>query len=161
LARDNQKPSRPRLDDLRFIAEVMDSHFRGPYGYRFGWDAILGLVPVIGDLVTDIISFYVILRAAVLGCPASVILRMGINVLVENIVDLIPFAGAIFDFFWKANTRNMLLLDRYFDNPQAVRRGSRFFVAFAIILVILLLLACVAGSVMLLIYLVRMIPWKL
>lgn len=139
----------------------MDSHFRGPYGYRFGWDAVLGLMPIIGDLITDIISLYVILRAALLGCPASVILRMGINVLVENLVDLIPVFGAAFDFFWKANTRNMRLLEGYFDNPHAVRRGSRFFVAFAIILVILLLLACIAGSVMLLIYLVGMIPWTL
>lgn len=161
MAGHNRNPNKPPLDDLRFIAQVMDTHFKGPFGYRFGWDAILGLFPVIGDIVTDIISFYVIIRAALLGCPASVILRMTINVLVENIVDIIPLGGAIFDFIWKANTRNMKLIDQYFDHPEKVRRGSWFFVAFAIFAVILLLLLSIAASVWLLIYLVGLIPWKL
>ncbi len=79
------------LDDLRAITELMDRRWRGPLGWRFGLDGLLGLIPFVGDMITNTISVYVILRAAQLGVAPTVITRMGLNLLIENVIDISPF----------------------------------------------------------------------
>ena len=116
---------------------------RGPGGFRFGWDGLIGLIPGVGDLITGSMSMYVIIRAAGLGAPPSLLLRMGGNVLFENIVDMIPFVGNIFDFFWKSNTRNLTLLDNYLARPHATTRKARVWVALTVIVI----LAAIAGMI--------------
>jgi len=143
----------PDLRDLRQISDVMDKHFRGPFGWRFGWDGLLGLVPIVGDFVTNSVSVYIIFRAAALGCPASVILRMGTNLAIENVIDVIPFFGNIFDFVWKANCKNLVLVENYFANPSRVHSRSRWFIAFSVALV----LAVVIGTLVLAIYTLKLI----
>ena len=129
------------LCDLQVLAELMDRRFRGPFGWRFGWDGIIGLIPVMGDMITNAVSAYIILRAAQLRCPPSVLLRMAFNLLVENIVDIIPFFGNLFDFVWKANVKNVALAERFLSDPRGVRRNSRFMIFF----MITALLAAAAG----------------
>jgi hypothetical protein len=135
------------LKDLRILADAMDNHFRGPFGWRFGWDGLLGLIPVVGDTVTSAISAYIIFRAAQLGGPPSVLVRMGFNVVVENLVDFIPMLGNLFDFVWKANVKNIRLLEVYLANPSRVRRHSRGLIFLTFVLVLAAMVATIVFAV--------------
>lgn len=110
--------SRPSHPDLNSLAHLLDTRFRLPFGFRVGWDGILGLVPGVGDLVTSTLSLYLVFRAAQMNCPPAILLRMGGNILVENLVDAIPVVGSLFDFVWKANSKNLRLLNRYQQSPS-------------------------------------------
>ena len=131
-----------KIKHLKILSTLLDSQFRGPFGLRFGWDAILGLVPVVGDLATTAVSIFIMGQAAKLGASPSTIARMAINVAIENIVDMIPLAGNIFDFFWKANNRNIQILESHVQNPGKTTLQSRITVGF----VILCLLALLVGT---------------
>jgi len=99
---------------LRRIAKLMDSEFRVPIiGLRFGADALLGLVPGIGDALSGLIGVYLIYEAHRLGIPRSALLRMIANVAFDTAVGTIPVAGDIWDFFFRSNDRNMQILARH------------------------------------------------
>ena len=99
---------------LRRIAKLMDSEFRVPViGLRVGLDAILGLVPGIGDALSGLIGAYLIYEAQRLGIPRSALLRMIANVAFDTAVGAIPVAGDIWDFFFRSNDRNMQILARH------------------------------------------------
>lgn len=114
-----------RLDDPAFIARLeqiahwLDSVFRIPgTKVRFGLDAILGLVPGIGDTLLAIPSLYIIASAHRLGAPTTLLLRMGVNVIIDTALGVIPFAGDLFDFAFKANRRNVALLTEWHARQQ-------------------------------------------
>lgn len=127
--------------ELRKISEFLDSKYQLPFGFRIGWDGLLGLIPGIGDLATNLASFYILYKAAILGCPVSVVLRMGLNVLVDNVIDTIPLIGNLFDFVWKANNKNLALLESYIQQPHRTTRASQAVVAVTLILIALALIA--------------------
>ncbi len=129
--------------EVRKISEYLDSKYTLPFGWKIGWDGILGLIPGVGDLLTNAFSFYIIYKAAMIGCPPAVILRMGINVLIDNVIDAIPLIGNIFDFMWKANTKNVALLERYLEQPRTVTRSSRMVVALTLLLVAAIFIGCI------------------
>lgn len=108
---------------IRKLAKSLDSQFE-VLGFRFGWDGILGLIPGVGDIVTSFFSVAIMAKAAALGAPASVLARMGLNILVDNVFDAVPLIGHIFDFFWKSNNKNIALLDSYLQNPRKTKRSS-------------------------------------
>lgn len=105
-------------EDLNALSTLLDSKFQGPFGIRFGLDAIIGLVPGVGDFITSALSIYIIAQAASLGVSSATLLRMSFNVIFENLVDMIPVLGNFFDFYWKANTMNMKLLSGHMANPS-------------------------------------------
>lgn len=113
------------LDNLKMISRLMDSQFQGPFGVRFGLDGVLGLIPFLGDFITNVISIYILSQAALMGCSASVLLRMGVNLVIENTFDLIPFFGTFFDFYWKANEKNIELLQRHSLDPKGASLESK------------------------------------
>jgi disulfide bond formation protein DsbB len=117
-----------RMRHLRSLALLLDNSIPLPGGYRIGLDAIVGLVPGLGDAVGALFSAYIINEARSLGAPGSILLRMLGNVAIETVVGAIPFAGDLFDAAFKANTRNLALLARYQLDPIGSRRSSRFFV---------------------------------
>lgn len=121
----------------------MDSRIKGPFGISFGLDALLGLIPVLGDLIGTMVSLYILVQAVSFGCSPSVLLRMGLNLLVEGILELVPFLGNVFDFFWKANNKNIQLLEQHLENSQGVLVRSRLILA----LIAFVLLALMVGSV--------------
>lgn len=88
--------------------------------------------------MTDAFALYILVRAAMAGCPPSVLLRMGFNVFIDNIVDKVPLLGFVFDFIWKANTKNVALMDRYFANPTPVVNQSRWIVVLTLLFLFLL-----------------------
>ncbi|WP_081111883.1 DUF4112 domain-containing protein [Bdellovibrio bacteriovorus] len=134
------------IQDLEYIANQMDTRFRGPLGFRFGWDGILGLIPGVGDLVTSSFSFYIIFRAAAMGAPPVIIARMGLNVLIDNVFDVVPVLGWIFDFAWKANQKNVRLLQSFTFDQRRTQWQSRLWV-FVVLFIIFALIGCfVAGG---------------
>lgn len=132
------RDARTRLGQLAWL---LDSSIPLP-GTRFkiGVDALLGLLPIVGDLIGVLISGYIINEAARLGVPRSVLLRMGFNVGVEGLVGVIPIVGDVFDAAWKANQRNVRLLNAWSERPVETERTSRVFGA-ALVLILAALLA--------------------
>jgi uncharacterized protein DUF4112 len=143
-----------RLARLRRVGWLLDSSIPIP-GTRFtlGIDQIVGLVPGIGDLIGGFLSLYIILEAARLGVPRGLLVRMGWNVAVDTLVGEVPILGDLFDIGFKANIRNLALLDGYLQHPAEVRRASRRWIA--LLLVGLVILS--AGAVALAVVLVRLL----
>jgi hypothetical protein len=97
-----------RLDQ---VAGLLDSRYRVPFtDVRFGWDAIVGLVPVLGDLATVAASLHIVHRARTLGADGRLASRMMVNVLIDAVLGFIPIIGTVFDVFFRANERNLKLL---------------------------------------------------
>ena len=111
-AHDPANPEYLRLfDDLDRTATLLDSRYRVPFTrVRFGWDAIVGLLPVVGDLATAAVSLHLVRRAHRLGADRRLASRMVLNVLVDALLGFIPIIGTIFDVFFRANERNLKLL---------------------------------------------------
>lgn len=125
---------RETRERLNWLAWLLDSSIpiRGT-PFTIGIDALIGLFPVIGDLIGVLLSSYILGQAARLGAPRIVLMRMAFNVGVEGIVGMVPFAGDVFDAAWKANQRNMRLLNAWLDRPGKAKRSSRLF---AVLLVV-------------------------
>ena len=116
----------PSLERLRALSRLLDSAFTIPgTRYRYGIDALIGLVPGLGDGLSALISGYIIIQASRLGAPRTVITRMIANVAVDTVFGWVPVIGDIFDVAWKSNLKNMALLETHLENPAAARRGSR------------------------------------
>ena len=114
-----------RVARLDVLANLLDTAFILPgTNVRFGFDALIGLVPGIGDAITTAISLYIVLEARQLGAPAHLILRMLANVVVDGFVGAVPLVGDAFDVLWRANRRNVLLLREWVAREDAYwRRG--------------------------------------
>ncbi len=128
--------------ELQRLAVILDSQFLLPFGWRIGWDGILGLIPGIGDAATNLLSFYILYRAAMIGCPPSVILRMGLNVMIDNLLDTLPILGNIFDFMWKSNLKNVDLMEAYLSQPHRTVTASRAVVAGTVIFIFAVMIGC-------------------
>lgn len=146
---DASSDARARLQRLRSMAWLLDNSIPLPGGFRIGLDALIGLVPGIGDAIGALISVFIINEARMLGAPRSVLLRMSGNVLIETLIGAIPFIGDLFDAGFKANMRNLALLERYHLDPVGSRRSSRAFVAVFSLLLLLLAVCIVAIPILL------------
>ncbi len=113
---------------LARLAWLLDSSIPIPgTPFSIGLEALIGLVPVAGDLAGVLLSGYIIKEAAALGASRSILARMALNVALEGLAGMIPFAGDVFDAAFKANQRNVRLLDAYLDQPVRTARASRGF----------------------------------
>lgn len=131
-----------RLDDLAFY---LDGLFRVPgTGWRFGLDAIIGLVPNVGDTITSFASFYILLAGVRYGVPKITLLRMAFNIAVDYVVGSVPVIGDAFDFVWKANRMNMDLIR---ERAAGYGKGktSDYLFVFALIGLLVVILA---GSIL-------------
>ena len=107
----NRASRQQRLARIDTLATLLDSAFVVPgTKIRFGLDAIVGLVPGIGDLLMSLVSLYIVHEARQLGAPAHLLVRMVANIAIDGIIGSAPVAGDIFDVMWRANRRNMTLL---------------------------------------------------
>lgn len=126
-----------RLEALRKASELLDSAFAVPgTSFRIGLDPILGLIPGIGDLVSPLFALAILWQAHDLRVPRVVQLRMILNVAIDALVGAVPIAGDLFDFAWKANARNLALLERHAAGERVASPGDRTFVAAVTILVL-------------------------
>jgi hypothetical protein len=132
---------------LQRVAWLLDNSIPLPgTRFRIGLDAILGLVPGLGDVLGVVLSTYIVREAARLGAPRSVLTHMAWNVAIEGVVGMVPFLGDVFDAVWKANQRNYALLERHLADPRGAARSSRWFVGLLTIgMVVFVLLLAVIG----------------
>jgi hypothetical protein len=106
-----------RIARLDGLATLLDTAFFIPgTNIRFGIDAMIGLVPGIGDAITTAMSLYIVHEARQLGAPRHLIARMLANVALDGLVGAVPLLGDAFDVMWRANRRNMALLRKHLDH---------------------------------------------
>jgi hypothetical protein len=110
---------RASLERLDRLSSLLDIAFLVPHtNIRFGIEAILRLVPGIGDIAASALSCWVLYEAHRLGVPGLLLTRMIGNVVVEGIAGAVPIAGDLFDVGWRANRRNVRLLREYFERED-------------------------------------------
>jgi uncharacterized protein DUF4112 len=123
-------PSRPQTEvtekSLDRLAWLMDDLFRVPVlGWRFGLDALIGLVPGFGDTATSLVSVYILVNAIRYRVPKITLLRMGLNIAIDYVVGSVPLIGDFLDAWWKSNHRNLdLLKKRATVSAEEARAGS-------------------------------------
>jgi uncharacterized protein DUF4112 len=125
------------LAALRKWSVLLDSAFRVPgTGITFGLDPILGLIPGLGDLTSPVFAALLLFHGVRMRIPRVVQLRMVINAAIDFLIGFIPVVGDLFDFGWKANVRNLALLERYaHPGSQATREDWIFVVSIVGVLV--------------------------
>ena len=103
-----------RLARLRRLAWLLDGALRLPGSkFRFGLNSLIGLTPLAGDALLGAVSLYIVYEGFRLGLPRTAIVRMIGNVAVETAIGAIPVAGDLFDVAFKANLRNLAIIDRH------------------------------------------------
>jgi hypothetical protein len=113
------------LERLEALAKLMDSSFFVPgTSIRMGLDGIIGLVPVVGDLISGAISSYLIWEARRLGASRWVIGRMAANTLIDTTIGAIPIVGDAFDVVFRTNIRNLTLLRKHLARKGLIAPGS-------------------------------------
>lgn len=117
-----QAASRPRMFAIaEFLADLLDRSIRIPgTHYRIGLDPLIGLIPGLGDLMTNAIGLVIIVVAARLGVPRITLVRMGINVLTNGLIGLVPGLGDLFSAWFKSNVRNVELMRRVAASDRTV-----------------------------------------
>jgi len=96
---------------LERLSWLMDDLFRVPVlGWRFGLDALIGLIPGLGDTTTSLVSFYILVSAVRYRVPKVTLLRMGLNIAIDYVVGSLPVVGDLADAWWKSNHMNIDLL---------------------------------------------------
>ena len=117
----------PRVEkSLDRLAWVLDDLFRIPVlGWRFGLDAVIGLIPGFGDTSTALFSFYILVSAVRYRVPKITLLRMGLNIALDYVAGSLPIVGDLADAWWKANQKNVALLkERATVSADEARKGK-------------------------------------
>lgn len=110
------REERRGLERARRIAHFLDRAVTIPgTSYRIGVDGIVGIVPIVGDWLTGLCSLYIVLEARRLGASNAVLGRMVLNLGIDSLIGSIPVLGDLFDVAWKANLKNVDLLERHLD----------------------------------------------
>jgi hypothetical protein len=148
------------LKRLERLADLTDSRFRIPFTtIRFGIDAVIGLIPFVGDSISLAVSLYLLFEASKLGVPNYIKIKMFGNTLIDWLIGLIPILGDAVDVFFKANNRNMKLLVEHINadyqsrqisaEPEQQRKSSKiFFILVAVLLVSISIYAVIMYSAM-------------
>jgi hypothetical protein len=133
---------------LERLSYVLDDLFVVPgTRYRIGLDPLVGLLPGVGDVATSTASAYIVARAAALGVPRATLARMLLVLVVDAVVGSVPLVGDAFDAVWKANRRNVRLVESRLDDPSRAS-GDRRFVLVATVAVTLLLVLVGSGTLL-------------
>ncbi|MFL6583556.1 MAG: DUF4112 domain-containing protein [Chthoniobacterales bacterium] len=137
-----EKKRRGQLEPLfRWLALIMDDFLRIPgTNLRFGLDPLLGLLPGFGDTTSALVSAFALIQAARRGVPKIMLARMSLNILVNEIVGIVPVIGDAFSFWFKSNARNYELLKQHAAAPRESRRSDWIFVV--AVLAALFLVVC-------------------
>ena len=119
------------LRRLRRISHLLDNAIPIPgTKYRIGLDPILGLIPGGGDLVGSIFAGYVVFKSAQMGVPQETLVKMATNIVFDTVAGTVPVAGDLLDVAWKANVKNIELLDAHLGSPEpAGKKADWLFVA--------------------------------
>lgn len=133
-------PTPRGLKNIDYLARLMDAQFRVPgTNFRFGLDALIGLIPGGGDLSTFAVSGYMLWVMAQNGASGYVLARMVLNVLLDTIIGSIPIIGDLFDMVYKSNMRNLRLMQEHYREGR--HRGSAWKVIVPVLVVLFLIIA--------------------
>jgi hypothetical protein len=139
------------LDALRRYAVLLDSQFRVPgTGIRFGLDAIVGLIPGLGDISTPVFASLLIIQGVRMRLPAVVQARMVLNAAIDMLLGFVPILGDLADIGFKANLRNLALLERHARPGVPPSQADYVFVIVCVIVLTFIALAPIAVIVWLL-----------
>jgi hypothetical protein len=129
---------------------LLDSGMRIPgTQLRFGLDPVIGLIPGVGDAAGAVLAGWILVEGIRLGASRATLVRIAGNIALDAGLGAVPILGDIFDFAWKANLRNVALLQRHLIDPARAIRADRSFVAFVIGgIVVVTLGALVLGTVL-------------
>jgi len=159
----NQSINRPersiKIDDsLDRLSWLMDDLIKIPgLNWRFGLDALVGLIPGFGDTVTSMVSFYILASAVRYRVPKVTLLRMGLNIGIDYLVGSFPVVGDRFDAWWKSNQMNVALLSKRATVSASEARKGQLSDWLFVGLIILVLAGLAIGSAALSIYLLYLI----
>jgi uncharacterized protein DUF4112 len=138
-----------RARNIRALARFLDNSISIPgTDWRFGFDAVVGLVPVVGDLIGGSLSAYILLEAARAEVPILTLARMLANVGIDTLVGSVPALGDLFDAAWKANMKNVVLLERHLAVSAPPAQEKRSVIGATILAMIALVLIVAAGFAM-------------
>ncbi len=116
------------LTNLRRLSNVWDRALGIPgTKWRVGLDPIVGLLPVGGDVVGLLLSTYILWQGVQFGLPKTILVRMVLNILLDALAGAVPVLGDLFDTAWKANTKNVNLLEAHLKQPQLSQKADRRF----------------------------------
>lgn len=156
----NQKLTRTvKVDEsLERLSSLMDDFIRIPgLNWRFGLDALVGLIPGFGDAATSLVSFYILTSAVRYRVPKITLLRMGLNLGIDYVVGSLPLVGDLFDAWWKSNQRNVTLLSERATVSASEAREGKLSDWLFVGLIILLLVGLAVGAAAVSIYLLLLI----
>jgi hypothetical protein len=138
-----KKQKRKSLEPLfKWLAIIMDGLFRAPgTKFRFGLNPLIDFVPVVGDVSAAFVSFSVLIYAVTRGLPKILLARMALNILINELVGIVPVLGSAFAFWFRANKRNYDLLQRHIELPNRSHKGDRIFVGAILGLVLAIIFA--------------------
>jgi hypothetical protein len=118
---------------IKLVSCLLDTIFRIPgTRIRFGLEPIVGLVPILGDQATSLVSAALLYRSAQHRLPKIAMVRMALNILINGVVGMIPVVGDLFVLWYKPNIRNYKILQRHAGQAKAVTRGDWLFVSILI-----------------------------
>ncbi|HEX8494047.1 MAG TPA: DUF4112 domain-containing protein [Pyrinomonadaceae bacterium] len=143
---------------LEQLSHWLDGLFRIPgTGWRFGLDALVGLIPGVGDTVTALASFYILAAGVRYRVPKVTLLRMGFNIGLDYVFGAIPVVGDLFDIAWKSNQKNVELLRQRATVSAAEAKEGKLSDWIFVGVIILVLLTLLVGSIVLSLYLLSLI----
>lgn len=134
------------VEHLRSVSRFLDNSMRVPgTNRRFGADPIIGALPIAGDTVSSIFSLYILYKSYLLGISKGTIARMAINIVIDTVIGIVPVIGDIIDFGWKANKRNVDLLEKRGSELGSSKRDKWFAIAFVISPLLVVLMTIILG----------------
>ena len=139
-----EKGRRQGLEPLfKWLALIMDEFIRVPgTKFKFGLDPLIGLLPGLGDTGSAFVSAFALIQAARLGVPRILLARMSLNVLINEIVGIVPVVGDAFSFWFKSNARNYQIIQDHIAAPRSVSRRSDWIFVSAILVLLGAIVGC-------------------
>jgi hypothetical protein len=148
------KPGDDRTATLRRLSWLLDDALKLPLGFRMGLDALIGLVPGLGDLVGGAASIYGLGVAYKLGAPPIVLARMVLNASIDALLGSIPFLGDLWDIGFASHRRNLAILEAWLAHPDHTARRSIWALVAAVATLVVVLIGAFAFAVWLVVWLV-------
>lgn len=140
-----------KLRRVRRLSYILDNAIPIPgTSYRIGIDPLLGLLPGGGDILGSAFSAYIVLEAALLGLPRETLVRMVLNIVLETLAGTVPVVGDFFDATWKANVKNIALLEAHLDSPRQSQKADWWFIILLLGGLMLFVMAIAALSIVIL-----------
>lgn len=133
-----------KLQNLRKLSDLWDRSLGVPgTRFRVGLESLVGLLPVGGDFIGILLSVYIVFQAIQFKLPKSLLAKMIFNIVIDGAVGSIPILGDIFDTTWKANTKNVNLLEAHLREPVKSRQKDEWFINIVLAVLVLILIGII------------------